>query len=167
MSNEKKIYHGVPSSPSSKRIRSRKRSSFPRKSVYCTVVHFQIYIYQNRMNLNIILPDYKRADWNGLRTALYRTPLLEAIQGTENMNIAWEVWQQLFSTAVHRYIPTRHIRIRIRNRNKVWMTATLHHLSRQKHRLFRAAKKDQAHWQIGQSLSRKETNAMQPFRKPR
>ena len=87
----------------------------------------------------IILPDYKRADWDGLRTALYRTPLLEAIQGTENMNIAWEVWQQLFSTAVHRYIPTRHIRIR--NRNKVWMTATLHHLSRQKHRLFRAAKR--------------------------
>ena len=29
----KKIYHGVPSSPSSKRIRSRKGSSFPRKSV--------------------------------------------------------------------------------------------------------------------------------------
>ena len=55
------------------------------------------------------------------------------------MNIAWEVWQQLFSTAVHRYIPTRHIRIR--NRNKVWMTATLHHLSRQIHRLFRAAKR--------------------------
>ena len=87
----------------------------------------------------IILPDYKRADWDGLRTALYRTPLLEAIQGTENVNIAWEVWQQLFSTAVHQYIPTRHIRIR--NRNKVWMTATLHHLSRQKHRLFRAAKR--------------------------
>ena len=50
----KKIYDGVPSSPSSKRIRSRKRSSFPRKSVYCTVVHFPffIYMYQNRMNLN-------------------------------------------------------------------------------------------------------------------
>ena len=32
---------------------------------------------------------------------------------------------------------------------------------------FFVPQKDEAHWQIGQSLSRKETNAMQPFRKPR
>ena len=95
---------------------------------------------QASTNTRITLPDFNQADWSALRSALHRAPLFQAIQGTNNVSVAWEVWQQIFPSIISQHIPTR--TITLRTRNKVWMTSKLHHLSRKKHRIFQAAKRN-------------------------
>ena len=68
-----------------------------------------------------IVPDFRNVDWHGLRVHLLTAPLLEAIQGTDNVNCAAGVWESMF---VQRHIPNRYIRHR--PKNKVWMTSKLH-----------------------------------------
>ncbi len=87
-------------------------------------------------------PDYDNTDWVSLRERLSMTPLLEAIQGTTNVNIAWHTWSTIVSEVIERFVPMR--RIVFRAKNKPWMTAYLHRLSRKKHRLFRAAKRSES-----------------------
>ena len=90
---------------------------------------------------SLYLPDYEHTDWTALRTALYNLPLFEAIQGTNDVNIAWQVWRSLTWNTVLQHVPFR--TITIRRKNKLWMTSYLHKLSRRKLRLFRAAKRQQ------------------------
>lgn len=85
-----------------------------------------------------LFPDYDNADWPGLRDYLISAPLFTAIQGTENVDAVWKAWNGIMCEAVQRYIPIK--QVAVRPRNKIWMTSALHHLIRQKHRLFRAAK---------------------------
>ena len=61
---------------------------------------------QASTNTRITLPDFNRADWSGLRSALHRAPLFQALQGTNNVNVAWEVWQQIFLSIISQLIPT-------------------------------------------------------------
>ena len=39
--------------------------------------------------------DYTNADWEGLGSALFRSSLTQAIQGTSNVNTAWTVWETI------------------------------------------------------------------------
>ena len=93
----------------------------------------------------LLVPNYKQADWEGFRQNLFHSssPLLEAIQGTSDVDPAWKVWSNLSWSAVHRAVPYQ--QITLRPWNKPWMTSYLHKLSRTKHRLLRAAKRDQQH----------------------
>ena len=68
---------------------------------------------------------------------LLQAPLLESIQGTLDVNVAWTVWKQLVFAAVQKFVPTR--TVILRPKNKIWMTSRLHHLSKRKHRLFKVA----------------------------
>ena len=92
----------------------------------------------------LLVTNYKQADWEGFRQNLFHSPLLEAIQGTSDVDAAWKVWSDLFWSAVHRAVPYQ--QITLRPCNKPWMTSYLYKLSRTKHRLFRAAKRDQQHF---------------------
>ena len=81
--------------------------------------------------------DYKNADWTALRQALLTAPLLESILGTHNVDVAWTVWKEKLREAICRTIPIR--TVTVRPKNKPFMNSHLHHLSKKKHRLFRAA----------------------------
>ena len=85
-----------------------------------------------------IVPDFRNVDWHGLRAHLLTSPLLEAIQGTDNVNCAAAVWESMFVKILQRHIPNRYIRHRLKN--KVWMTSKLHRLSKTKFRLFKKAR---------------------------
>ena len=65
------------------------------------------------------------------------TPLMLAMSGTDNVDIAWSVWKKKLRECILRLIPIR--TFTVRPRNKPWMTADLHSLSRKKHRLFKLA----------------------------
>ena len=60
-----------------------------------------------------------------------------AMSGTDNVDIAWSVWKEKLRECILRHIPIR--TFTVRPRNKPWMTADLHRLSRKKHRLFKLA----------------------------
>ena len=81
--------------------------------------------------------DYAHADWHGLRETLNMTPLMLATSGTDKVDIAWSVWKEKLRECILRHIPIRSFTVR--PRNKPWMTADLHRLSRKKHRLFKLA----------------------------
>ena len=79
--------------------------------------------------------NYELTDWEKLHASLSSAPLLEAIQGTEDVNIAYRVWHDLFMECIYRHVPRT--TVTIRPGNKKWMTSYLHKLSKKKHRLFR------------------------------
>ena len=58
-------------------------------------------------------------------------------RNTDNVDVACRVWADLFLSTTLPYIPLLHVITR--PKNKPWMTAHLHKLTRQKNRLFRAA----------------------------
>ena len=82
-------------------------------------------------------PDYERTDWPALCSRLNSLPLLESIQGTQNIEAAWQVWHNLVWTCVANNVPFR--TITIRGHRKKWVTPFLRMLSRKKQRLFRTA----------------------------
>ena len=90
---------------------------------------------------SLCLPDYERTDWTALRTTIHNLPLFEAIQGTTDVDVAWQVWRGLVWNAVLQHVSFR--TITIRPKNKFWMNSYLHKLSRRKLRLFRAATRQQ------------------------
>ena len=54
-----------------------------------------------------IVPDFRSVDWHGLRVHLLTSPLLEAIQGTDDVNCAAAVWESMFVEILQRHIPNR------------------------------------------------------------
>ena len=88
---------------------------------------------------HLTLPDFDRTDWDAVRLVLLNAPLLEAIQETKQVDVAWAVWDWLFRDMLCKHLAVREITIRAKN--KRWMTSELYKLSRQKHRLFRIAKR--------------------------
>ena len=67
-----------------------------------------------------IVPNFRNVDWHGLRVHLLTSPLLEAIQGTDNVICAAAVWESMFVEILQWHIPNCYIRHR--PKNKVWMT---------------------------------------------
>ena len=104
----------------------------------CVTVHLKVsHHIRSDPKQKHVRPDFANTDWLGLRTALSQAPLFEAIQGTDNVDVACRVWTDLFLSTTLPYIPLLHVTTR--PKNKPWMTAHLHKLTRQKTRLFRAA----------------------------
>ena len=77
---------------------------------------------------HLIRPDFSRVDWDRLRTAVSHAPLFLAIQGTQNVDVACCVWNDLFLATIVPHIPLRYITIR--QGNQPWMTSYLHKLRR-------------------------------------
>ena len=75
----------------------------------------------------ITLLDYQKANWDGLKSEVLKLDFLLAVQGTVDVNVAWQVWRSLFTQAVTEYVPTR--TITIRPNNKLWIAARLFRLS--------------------------------------
>ncbi len=128
-------------------------------SDHCRVsVTFREHLPKGRA-VQIEITDFSRADWCGLNTELYKAPLLSAIQGTTDIDIAWNIWYNLMSTIIDRFVPTR--TITIRPKNNVWMTSTLYKFSRRKQRLFRSAKRSNSpiEWRRYQQCRNKCTAA--------
>ena len=88
---------------------------------------------------HLTLLTFDRTDWDAVRLALLNAPLLEAIHGAQQVDIAWAVWDSLFRDTLCKHLAVREITIRAKN--KRWMTSELYKLSRQKYRLFRIAKR--------------------------
>ena len=77
-----------------------------------------------------------------MRAALSNSPLLEAIQGSTDINECWQAWTTVFLRTINPFIPVRHITLR--PQNKPWMTSHLWKFTRQKHRLFQQAKRSRS-----------------------
>ena len=90
-----------------------------------------------RSKNHLSVPDFDHADRPKIRAAMHRAPPIEAIQGTLNIHAAWHAWRCIFSECICKYTPIRYITIR--PKNKSWMTAELHRISRHKCRLFKLA----------------------------
>ena len=67
-----------------------------------------------------------------------KVPILQAIQGTENIDCALAVWENMIMAVLQHRVPTREIRIK--SQRKMWMTSELYHLSKRKFRLFNIAR---------------------------
>ena len=67
-----------------------------------------------------------------------KVPILQAIQGTENVDCALAVWENMIMAVLQHRAATREIRIK--SQRKVWMTSELYHLSKRKFRLFKIAR---------------------------
>ena len=75
-----------------------------------------------------IVPDFSVVDWASVQKALYNSYLLEAIQGTSDVNIAWQTWKSVVMTVLSRHIP---VRVVVHHpKNKSWMTAELYKMSK-------------------------------------
>lgn len=103
----------------------------------CIHVTLECVVQADQCKSSVTFPDYKNADWSGLRVELLQTPFLQAMAGTHDVDIAWQVWEQLFKEKIRKFLPFRSLCIR--QKNASWMTSDLHRLSRQKKRLFRVA----------------------------
>ena len=90
-------------------------------------------------NYTRTVPNYRNTDWEGLRCELHCCSLLEAIQGTTDVNIAWTVWSSLVCDAVKRHVPTR--TVLSSHSQKPWLSGATRTILRKKHRLFKLVKR--------------------------
>ena len=85
-----------------------------------------------------VIYDFRNVDWHDLRKDLMKAPLLQAIQGTQDVECALAVWETIVTETLRRHIPIRQIQEK-RNR-KPWMTSELYRLTKTKFRLFKKAR---------------------------
>eukprot|EP00117_Sycon_ciliatum_P042002 scpid30462/ scgid30624/ Probable RNA-directed DNA polymerase from transposon BS; Reverse transcriptase len=93
------------------------------------------------------VPDYANTDFQSLRQKLSSLPLRECMLGASTIESAWWAWESCITQAIASCLAYRRVSSR-RQQTKPWFTPHLHHLHRQKQRLFRAAKRHQtvAYW---------------------
>jgi hypothetical protein len=73
--------------------------------------------------------DYRKGDFEGLRSALQSVNLCNAIQDVNNINQDWSLWKDTFLAAVTDFVPSK----TIRKRNcPPWITGDILHLLRKK-----------------------------------
>ena len=85
--------------------------------------------------LTKFIHDFRNVDWHKVRLDLMKARILQAIQGTENIDCALVVWENMIMAVLQHRVPTREIRMR--SQRKMWMTSELYHLSKRKSRLFK------------------------------
>ena len=90
-------------------------------------------------NVSNDCPDYFNADWAAIQNYIWDLPLMEAVNGSESVDEAWQTWKSLVQGVLEVHIPTRHRKVF--PRNKPWFRATHHRLIRRRDRLFAAAKR--------------------------
>ncbi len=107
-------------------------------SDHCRVTARLLASFRCPKRKSFLISDYNKADWIGLRAKLHETNLIDAIIDKPDVNSAWISWSSKFCEILRRFVPCK--TVSLRPKNKVWMTSSLHKLSRQKMRLFRRAK---------------------------
>ena len=129
----------------------------------CVTAHFaQPQAQHTQPRSSVSFPDLSATDWHAVRNALYKSNLLEAVQGTSDINIAWATWKSIVLAVLQRHVPMR--TVVSRSKNNKWMTSALHKLSRKRKRLFCAAKRSRSptDWSVYTKFRNKCTDA---FRK--
>ena len=82
---------------------------------------------QHKVNRTVY--DYRRGDFEGLRRALESINLCNLVRDSENIDLAWTEWKDVFMSAVSDYIPTR----KIKGRNTPpWISGEIIHILRKK-----------------------------------
>ena len=112
----------------------------------------------------VMIPDFSKTNWNSLRTSLLKCHLLESIQGTTDVDVAWSVWKSIVYEIIKRHVPLRTVRTSCKN--KYWWNSDLRKLSRKKERLWSRAKRtrSQGDWSAYKKIRNKYTEA---FRRAR
>ena len=88
--------------------------------------------------LTKFIHDFRIVDWHKVRSDLMKAPIQQAIQGTENIDSALAVWENMIMAVLQHRVPTRGIRMK--SQRKMWMTSEIYHLSKRKLRLFKIAR---------------------------
>ena len=99
-------------------------------SDHCCVIADLRLATPNSKHTILYKPDYERTDWPTLCSRLNSLPLLESIQGTQNIEAAWQVWHNLVWTCVANNVPSA--QLPFVGTEKKWVTPFLRKLSRQK-----------------------------------
>ena len=94
---------------------------------------------QSDSTSTISFPDFAAVDWASLRNAIFNSDLLQAIQGTTDVDVSWNVWKGILQAIIQRHVPMRSIVIKPKRQK--WWNSALHQLYRTKQRLFKQAKR--------------------------
>ncbi|XP_028399956.1 uncharacterized protein LOC114523279 [Dendronephthya gigantea] len=96
---------------------------------------------------------YKNADFLALRDTLRNTTFDDPVDGVSGIDLAWQRWYDLFTSAVDRHVPKR----KIRGGSPPWIDGEVMHLLRQKKTARRKALsrgKDSSCWEKFRHLRR-------------
>ena len=85
-----------------------------------------------------VIYDFKNVDWHKINKDLMNAPLLQAIQGTQDVECALAVWESIVTETLLRHIPIR--QAQEKPNKKPWMTSELYRLTKTKFRLFKKAR---------------------------
>ena len=85
-----------------------------------------------------VIYDFKNVDWHKIKKDLMNAPLLQAIQGTQDVECALAVWESIVTETLLRHIPIR--QVQEKHNKKPWMTSELYRLTKTKFRLFKTAR---------------------------
>ena len=60
---------------------------------------------KSKRTYQLALPDLSAADWDAVRTALISSPLLEVMQGSDDVDACWLAWKSVCVNTITRFIP--------------------------------------------------------------
>ena len=81
------------------------------------------------------MPDYNTTDFEALRRDLHSLPLLDAIQGTDSMDAAWQTWSTLFQDTLSKHLQWR--KIHTGKNKKPWVSSSVRAELRARDQLFK------------------------------
>ena len=84
-----------------------------------------------------VIYDFKNVDWHKINKDLMNAPLLQAIQGTQDVECALPVWESIVTETLLRHIPIS--QVQEKPNKKPWMTSELYRLTKTNFRLFKKA----------------------------
>ena len=58
---------------------------------------------ESKRTYQLDLPDLSAADWDAVRKALISSPLLKAMQGSDDVNACWLAWKSVFVNTITRF----------------------------------------------------------------
>ena len=79
--------------------------------------------------LNGNVYDYKKGDFQGLRSILQNIDFSNTVEGSTNVNMAWQEWKEKFVVTVREFIPTRKIKGKL---SPPWITGDVLRMIRKK-----------------------------------
>ena len=94
----------------------------------CIVFHVKANV-RAPTELNRHVYDYKKGDFQGLRSILQNIDFSNIVEGSTNVNMPWKEWKEKFVVTVREFIPTRKIKGKL---SPPWITGDILHMIRKK-----------------------------------
>ena len=94
----------------------------------CIVFHVKANV-RVPTKLNRHVHDYKKGDFQGLRSTLQNIDFSNIVERSTNVNMAWEEWKETFVITVREFIPTIKIKGKL---SPPWITGDILHMIRKK-----------------------------------